>query len=77
MQRMEGYWRYVNRRAYNRMVRKGELWDCGTGGRLVELEEGEGESGDGEAEGDGEGGAEADEMEGVEAGTEEGVAAEV
>ncbi|MCJ1283303.1 hypothetical protein MMC26_002631 [Xylographa opegraphella] len=42
MQRMEGYWRYVNRRAYNRMVRGGELWDCGTGGMLPEIEESEG-----------------------------------
>ncbi|MCJ1378560.1 hypothetical protein MMC17_001659 [Xylographa soralifera] len=47
MQRMEGYWRYVNRRAYNRMVRRGELWDCGTGGRLVEIEESEGSEGSG------------------------------
>ncbi|MCJ1415947.1 hypothetical protein MMC32_002282 [Xylographa parallela] len=59
MQRMEGYWRYVNRRAYNRMVRKGELWDCGTGGKLAEIEEGEG--GEGEEEG-------VEEGKGVEAG---------
>ncbi|MCJ1399869.1 hypothetical protein MMC11_003072 [Xylographa trunciseda] len=45
MQRMEGYWRYVNRRAYNRMVRRGELWDWGTGGKLVEIEESEGSEG--------------------------------
>ncbi|MCJ1390686.1 hypothetical protein MMC18_003547 [Xylographa bjoerkii] len=51
MQRMEGYWRYVNRRAYNRMVRKGELWDWGTGGQLVEIEESEGSGWDVEDEG--------------------------
>lgn len=27
MQRMAGYWRYVNRRTYNAMVRMNEIWD--------------------------------------------------
>ncbi len=38
MQRMAGYWRYVNRRTYNAMVRTNMLWDWSTGAKLPELE---------------------------------------
>ena len=44
MQRMAGYWRYVNRRTYNEMVKNNELWDWATGQKLPEIEEGELES---------------------------------
>lgn len=39
MIRMAGYWRYVNRRTYNQMVRNNELWDWATGQKLPEVEE--------------------------------------
>ncbi len=39
MQRMAGYWRYVNRRTYNEMVKNNELWDWATGQKLPEIEE--------------------------------------
>lgn len=39
MMRMAGYWRYVNRRTYNAMVRNKELWDWATGAKLEEIEE--------------------------------------
>ena len=39
MQRMAGYWRYVNRRTYNAMIRMNELWDWATGEKLPEIEE--------------------------------------
>lgn len=39
MARMAGYWRYVNRRTYNVMVRNNELWDWATGAKLEEIEE--------------------------------------
>ena len=39
MQRMAGYWRYVNRRTYNAMVRMNEIWDWATGAKLPEMEE--------------------------------------
>ena len=39
MQRMAGYWRYVNRRTYNQMVKNNELWDWATGQKLPEIEE--------------------------------------
>ena len=39
MQRMAGYWRYVNRRTYNAMVRMNEIWDWATGAKLPEIEE--------------------------------------
>ena len=38
MMRMAGYWRYVNRRTYNAMVRNNQLWDWATGAKLEELE---------------------------------------
>lgn len=38
MMRMAGYWRYVNRRTYNAMVRHNQLWDWATGGKLEELD---------------------------------------
>ena len=38
MMRMAGYWRYVNRRTYNAMVRHNQLWDWATGAKLEELE---------------------------------------
>ena len=41
MQRMAGYWRYVNRRTYNEMVKNNELWDWATGQKLPEIEESE------------------------------------
>ena len=44
MQRMAGYWRYVNRRTYNEMVKNNELWDWATGQKLPEIEESELES---------------------------------
>ena len=39
MARMVGYWRYVNRRTYNVMVRNNQLWDWQTGTKLEEIEE--------------------------------------
>ena len=39
MQRMAGYWRYVNRSTYNAMVRMNEIWDWATGAKLPEIEE--------------------------------------
>ena len=39
MQRMAGYWRYVNRRTYNAMVRTNMLWDWATGEKLPEVDE--------------------------------------
>lgn len=39
MQRMAGYWRYVNRRTYNEMVRNNEIWDWATGEKLPEITE--------------------------------------
>lgn len=39
MQRMAGYWRYVNKRTYNEMVRNNELWDWATGEKLPEIRE--------------------------------------
>lgn len=50
MQRMAGYWRYVNRRTYNSMVRNNELWDWATGEKLPEIAEAELEAIDGEDE---------------------------
>lgn len=46
MMRMAGYWRYVNRRTYNAMVRHNQLWDWETGAKLEEIEEEESELGD-------------------------------
>lgn len=40
MMRMAGYWRYVNRRTYNAMVRNNQLWDWATGEKLEELDVG-------------------------------------
>lgn len=45
MMRMAGYWRYVNRKTYNAMVRNNQLWDWETGAKLEEIEE-ESEFGD-------------------------------
>ena len=39
MERMAGYWRYVNRRQYNHMIRTNEIWDWATGAKLPEIEE--------------------------------------
>lgn len=39
MQRMAGYWRYVNKRTYNQMVENNELWDWATGAKLPKIEE--------------------------------------
>ena len=39
MQRMAGYWRYVNRRTYNAMVHMNELYDWATGQKLPEIDE--------------------------------------
>ncbi|KAL8807283.1 MAG: hypothetical protein Q9182_000788 [Xanthomendoza sp. 2 TL-2023] len=39
MMRMAGYWRYVNRKTYNYMVRENKIWDWATGQKLEELEE--------------------------------------
>lgn len=39
MQRMAGYWRYVNKRTYNAMVRENEIWNWATGEKLPEVEE--------------------------------------
>ena len=41
MQRMAGYWHYVNRRTYNAMVRTNMLWDWATGQKLPEIDESE------------------------------------
>ncbi|KAI4129690.1 MAG: hypothetical protein LQ347_003672 [Umbilicaria vellea] len=45
MMRMAGYWRYVNRRTYNAMVRYNHLWDWATGAKLEEIEEVDEENG--------------------------------
>ncbi|KAA6409338.1 MAG: hypothetical protein FRX48_06891 [Lasallia pustulata] len=39
MMRMAGYWRYVNKRTYNAMVRNNQLWDWATGAELEEVDE--------------------------------------
>ncbi|KAL8769936.1 MAG: hypothetical protein Q9209_004183 [Squamulea sp. 1 TL-2023] len=39
MMRMAGYWRYVNRKTYNIMVRNNQIWDWVTGQRLEEIGE--------------------------------------
>lgn len=39
MMRMAGYWRYVNRKTYNVMVRNNEIWDWVTGQKLEEIGE--------------------------------------
>lgn len=39
MMRMAGYWRYVNRKTYNFMVRHNQIWDWATGQKLEEVEE--------------------------------------
>lgn len=39
MMRMAGYWRFANKRTYNYMVRKNELWDWATGDKLLEIDE--------------------------------------
>ncbi|KAL8730719.1 MAG: hypothetical protein Q9166_003911 [cf. Caloplaca sp. 2 TL-2023] len=39
MMRMAGYWRYVNRKTYNYMVRNNQIWDWVTGQKLEEIEE--------------------------------------
>lgn len=39
MMRMAGYWRYVNRKTYNYMVRHNQIWDWVTGQKLEEVEE--------------------------------------
>ncbi|KAL9597118.1 MAG: hypothetical protein Q9219_005340 [cf. Caloplaca sp. 3 TL-2023] len=39
MMRMAGYWRYVNRKTYNFMVRQGHVWDWTTGRKLEEIDE--------------------------------------
>ncbi|KAI4255788.1 MAG: hypothetical protein LQ352_002388 [Teloschistes flavicans] len=41
MTRMAGYWRYVNRKTYNYMVRNNHIWDWATGQKLEEVEEDE------------------------------------
>ena len=48
MMRMAGYWRYVNRKTYNFMVRQNRIWDWATGQKLEEVED------DNESELDGE-----------------------
>lgn len=48
MMRMAGYWRYVNRRTYNAMVRNNQLWDWATGAKLEELEVNDHEMEDGD-----------------------------
>lgn len=48
MMRMAGYWRYVNRRTYNAMVRNNQLWDWATGAKLEELEVTDHETEDGD-----------------------------
>ena len=39
MERMAGYWRYVNKRTYNQMVENNELWDWATGQKLLKVEQ--------------------------------------
>ena len=39
MMRMAGYWRYVNRKTYNHMVRHNQIWNWATGQKLEEVEE--------------------------------------
>lgn len=41
MMRMAGYWRYANRRTYNHMVQKNQIWDWETGAKLEVIDEGE------------------------------------
>lgn len=52
MMRMAGYWRYVNRKTYNYMVRENKIWDWATGQKLEEVEEDEGSEADTEDERD-------------------------
>lgn len=49
MMRMAGYWRYVNRRTYNAMVRRGALWDWATGAKLEEMDASDCDSDDDDA----------------------------
>ena len=39
MMRMAGYWRYANKRTYNLMVEKNDLWDWETGAKLEAIDE--------------------------------------
>ncbi|KAL9026104.1 MAG: hypothetical protein Q9196_005179, partial [Gyalolechia fulgens] len=55
MMRMAGYWRYVNRKTYNCMVRQNRIWDWATGQKLEELEEEDGSELDTEDDRDTEG----------------------
>ena len=41
MMRLAGYWRYANRRTYNHMVEKNQIWDWETGAKLEVIDEGE------------------------------------
>lgn len=41
MMRMAGYWRYANRRTYNHMVEKNQIWDWETGAKLEVIDEDE------------------------------------
>ena len=41
MARAAGYWRYVNKRTYNIMVRNNTIWDWATGEKLPELDIGD------------------------------------
>ncbi|KAG8527442.1 uncharacterized protein KY384_007594 [Bacidia gigantensis] len=41
MARRAGYWRYVNKRSYNEMVRRNEIWDWASGEKLSEIDESE------------------------------------
>lgn len=50
MMRMAGYWRYVNRKTYNFMVRNNQIWDWTTGQKLEEIEEEEEEESELDAE---------------------------
>lgn len=55
MMRMAGYWRYVNRKTYNFMVRQNQIWDWATGQKLEEIEEEEESEADTEDDRDTEG----------------------
>ncbi|KAI9821823.1 MAG: hypothetical protein M1827_002405 [Pycnora praestabilis] len=39
MMRMAGYWRFVNKRAYNNMVANHQIWDWKTGAKLTEFKD--------------------------------------
>jgi len=50
MMREAGYFRYVNRRTYNAMIRNNQIWDWVSGRKLEEVDEDDDETGEGESD---------------------------